>query len=185
MILALSQLRAWIIAGSMSVIASTAIGAEKDPGILQVLSGSGETIESYGYQDFRTQFPERELTTRTPWTLEAQPTVYRGPALKDVLVKAGLGHAKAIRVIAYNDFQAVLTLDEIDEYRPILAIERGCTPKDREEGSCAADQQFKPLDLDDTGPFSIIWPYDELPQSATVGRNFIWVWFVTAIRPEP
>ncbi len=100
------------------MVASTAIGGGKDPGILQVLSGSGETIESYGYQDLRSQFPERELSTRTPWTLEAQPTVYRGPALKDVLEKAGLGKASAIRVIAYNDFQAVLTLDEIDEYHP-------------------------------------------------------------------
>lgn len=181
---AVARLRAWMLAGSISLVASTAIGAEKDPGILQVLSSSGETLASYRYEDFRSRFPERELATRTPWTVEAQPTVYRGPALKDVLVKAGLGKASAIRVIAYNDFQAVLTLDEIDEYHPILAIERACTPKDREAGSCSADQQYKPLDLDDTGPFSIIWPYDELPQSATVGRNFIWVWFVTTLRPE-
>lgn len=181
---AVSRILASLLAVSITVAASAAIGAEKDPGILQVLSSSGQTLASYGYEDFRTQFPERELTTRTPWTLEVQPTVYRGPALEDVLVKAGLGTANSIRIIAYNDFQAVLTLDEIDEYHPILAIERACTPKDREEGSCSADQQYKPLDLDDTGPFSIIWPYDELPQSATVGRNFIWVWFVTTLRPE-
>lgn len=179
-----SRFRAWMLAGSISVVGSTAIGAEKNPGILQVLSSSGETLASYDYQDFRTQFPERELTTRTPWTLEKRPTVYRGPALKDVLVRAGLSEASAIRVTAYNDFQAVLTLDEIEQYRPILAIERACTSKDRKEGSCAADQKYKPLDLDDTGPFSIIWPIDELPQSETIGRNFIWVWFVTTLRPE-
>lgn len=176
---------AMVAAICLSVPASVMAGPDEDPDTLRLESSSGETLASFRYSDVVREFPIREITTRTPWTAEADPIPYRGPDLKEILTKAGLGEAKKIRVLAYDHFQAVLEMGEIDQYQPIVAVERGCTPKDRQEGSCSADQAYKQLSLDDTGPFAIIWPMDELPHSFTMGRNFIWVWFVTALKQEP
>ncbi|MGL4941557.1 MAG: hypothetical protein ACRC44_09465 [Bifidobacterium asteroides] len=158
--------------------------SDENPDILRVESTSGDTLASYQSNTILQDFPIREVTTRTPWTLETEPIRYRGPDLKEVLARAGLGTTAEIRVLAYDHFEAVLHMSEIDQYRPILAVERACSSTDRQTGACSPEQSYKALSLDDTGPFAIIWPMDEMPESSTIGRNFIWVWFVTIIRPE-
>ncbi|MGL4962840.1 MAG: hypothetical protein ACRC67_16530 [Inquilinus sp.] len=161
-----------------------AASPDEDPETLRVETTSGETLATYPVKEVVKEFPMRELATRTPWTEESDPIRYRGPDLKEVLTKAGLGDTPQVRVFAYDHFEAVLKMAEIDQYRPILAVERACSSKDKANGACSADQAYKRLSLDDTGPFAIIWPMDDMPDSYTIGRNFIWVWFVTVIRPE-
>ncbi|WP_051248013.1 hypothetical protein [Inquilinus limosus] len=154
-----------------------------DPGILYVESTPGHPVASYRREDLARAFPLHEIRTRTPWTDEKHVVRYRGPYLKDVLARSGFGDAPEVEVYAFDQFQTDITKSEIDQYKPILAIERECNDQDRARKACADGQEFKPLDLDDSGPFYIVWPYNSLPPSYTPQRNSIWVWFAVALRP--
>ncbi|MFE0753272.1 hypothetical protein ACFW16_04920 [Inquilinus sp. NPDC058860] len=155
----------------------------EDPHILRIESSPGQAIASYTPEQIKAAFPQRVIETGTPWSEAGETIRYRGPDLKEVLARSGLGDAGSIEVFAYDDFITTLRMEEIKQYDPILAIERGCTATDHKNGRCADGQDYRPLDLADSGPYSIIWPLDQLPKSNTAGRNAIWVWFVVALRP--
>jgi len=155
----------------------------EDPHILRIESAPGHAIASYTPEQIRAAFPMRVIETGTPWSEAGEKIRYRGPDLGEVLAKGGLGDAASIDVYAYDDFITTIKLDEIEKYQPILAIERACTAGDRKTGRCAEGQEYRALDLADSGPYSIIWPLDQLPKTYTAGRNAIWVWFVVALRP--
>ncbi|MGL4963637.1 MAG: hypothetical protein ACRC67_20580 [Inquilinus sp.] len=179
-------LRMALIAAAMLAIAGDAAAAPagyEDPHILRVESSPGQAIASYTPEQIKTAFPQRVIETGTPWSEAGETIRYRGPDLKDVLARSGLGESASIEVFAYDDFITTIHMDEIKDYEPILAIERGCSTADHKNGRCADGQEFRPLDLADSGPYSIIWPLDQLPKSYTAGRNAIWVWFVVALRP--
>lgn len=180
-------LRMAISAAAMLAIACSAAAAPvgyEDPHILRVESSPGQAIVTYTPEQIKTAFPQRVIETGTPWSEAGETIRYRGPDLKEVLARSGLGDAASIDVFAYDDFITAIRMDEITDYQPILAIERGCTAADHKSGRCADGQEFRPLDLADSGPYSIIWPLDQLPKSYTAGRNAIWVWFVVALRPS-
>lgn len=175
-----------LTAAAMLAIAGDAAAAPagyEDPHILRVESSPGQAIASYTPEQIKTAFPQRVIETGTPWSEAGETIRYRGPDLKDVLARSGLGESASIEVFAYDDFITTIHMDEIKDYEPILAIERGCSTADHKNGRCADGQEFRPLDLADSGPYSIIWPLDQLPKSYTAGRNAIWVWFVVALRP--
>jgi len=179
-------LRMALAAAAMLAAAGDAAAAPagyEDPHILRVESSPGQAIASYTPEQIKTNFPQRVIETGTPWSEAGETIRYRGPDLKDVLARSGLGESASIEVFAYDDFITTIHMDEIKDYGPILAIERGCSPADHKSGRCADGQDFRPLDLADSGPYSIIWPLDQLPKSYTAGRNAIWVWFVVALRP--
>ncbi|TSD86910.1 hypothetical protein FFK22_020165 [Mycobacterium sp. KBS0706] len=179
-------LRMALTAAAMLAIAGGAAAAPlgyEDPHILRVESSPGQALASYTPEQIKTAFPQRVIETGTPWSEAGETIRYRGPELKDVLARSGLGEAASIEVFAYDDFITTIHMDEIKDYEPILAIERGCSAADHKNGRCADGQEFRPLDLADSGPYSIIWPLDQLPKSYTAGRNAIWVWFVVALRP--
>jgi hypothetical protein len=163
--------------------ASAAPAGYEDPHILRIESSPGKAIASYTPEQIKADFPMRVIETGTPWSEGGEKVRYRGPDLKEVLAKSGLGDTASIEAFAYDDFATTLHMDEISEYRPILAVERGCTDGDRKTGRCAEGQEYRALDLADSGPYSIIWPLDQLPKAYTAGRNAIWVWFVVALRP--
>ncbi|MGK9165291.1 hypothetical protein KXR53_03290 [Inquilinus limosus] len=182
----LRLLRMVMTAATMLAIACGATAAPvgyEDPHILRIESSPGQAIATYTPEQIKADFPQRVIETGTPWSEAGERIRYRGPDLKEVLARSGLGDAASIEVFAYDDFITTLRMDEITDYQPILAIERACSPADHKSGRCKDGQDFRPLELADSGPYSIIWPLDQLPKSYAAGRNAIWVWFVVALRP--
>lgn len=178
------------MAAAAAMLAALLVGAAQaapaghdDPQVLRIEDAAGQPTTTYGLERLKRDFPQRELDTRTPWTAAGESIRYRGPELKDVLAGNGLGDVPSIEASAYDDFVTTIRMDEIDTYKPILALERACSADDHKAGRCKDGEDFRPLTLDDSGPYSIIWPYDQLPSSYVPGRNSIWVWFVTALRP--
>lgn len=88
-------------------------------------------------------------------------------------------------MFAFDEFLTQVRMQEIDDYEPILAIERACTDEDLRQGRCTEGQDFLPLPMREAGPFFIVWPIEALPESYVPARNSIWVWFVVALRPAP
>ncbi|KXF77151.1 hypothetical protein ATN84_25470 [Paramesorhizobium deserti] len=152
-----------------------------DPSTLMIEKAPGKVLMSYTVEELKRAFPIHERVTPTPWMSRDQKIEFRGPYLKDLLTKY-LPYATSIEILAYNGFSSILKREEIDSYKPILAIERRCDDNDRKRGSCTADQDYRPLQLEDGGPMFLVWPLDELPPSYIPARNAIWVWFVVAVR---
>ncbi len=180
-----SLFRASIV--TMSVLLMTAFSGANaqapDPDILKVEHASGERPSTYTIEQLRNDFPQHERTTGTPWSPTGATISFHGPLLSDILAKNGLADATEVELRAYNDFVSKITSDEISRFSPILAIEQQCQDEDRTSGLCSNDQLYRPLSIDDGGPFYLVWPLKDLPPSYVPGRNSIWVWFVAVIRP--
>ena len=154
-----------------------------DPDILTIEQASGKTA-TYTEEQLRSRFDLQERTTATPWSKKGQRTSFRGPLLKDILAKSDLADVKEFEIVAYNDFIARVTNKEIDTFSPIMAIEQQCVEEDRTSGLCKAGQLYRPLSIDDGGPFYLVWPLNDLPSSYILSRKSIWVWFVVNVRPS-
>jgi hypothetical protein len=181
-------LRMVMSAAAMLAIACGAAAAPvgyEDPHILRVEASPGQAITTYTPDQIRAAFPQRVVDTGTPWSEGGETIRYRGPSLGDVLARSGLGGAATVEIFAYDDFITTIRMDEITAYQPILAIDQACSGADHKSGRCTDGQEFRPLELADSGPYSIIWPLDQLPKSYATGHNAIWVWFVVALRPGP
>lgn len=166
-------------------MAAPVLGAYVDPNLLSVEKAPGDILATYSIDQLKTEFPNQTYATRTPWTGEGETTTFRGPLFKSILAKHGFDAKSAVQVIAYDNFVSEIRLDEINNYSPILAVERQCTGKDRRGGQCQGGQDFRPITLRESGPIFIVWPYDQLPNDYVPARNSIWVWFVVALRPVP
>jgi hypothetical protein len=163
--------------------ASIANAQAPDPDSLTIEGTAGQRLGSYSMQKLRKEFPLHDITTATPWSKSDDELHYRGPLLKDILARNGISGASEFEILAYNDFVSNISGNEIETYAPILAIEQECRDADRADGICAAGQEFRPLSVEDGGPFYLIWPLEKLPPAYVPGRNSIWVWFVVTIRP--
>ncbi|MBB3144996.1 hypothetical protein FHS21_001397 [Phyllobacterium trifolii] len=154
-----------------------------DPNILTIEQATGKTA-TYTEKQLRSGFDLHERTTATPWSKKGQKTIFRGPLLKDILARSHLADVKEFEVVAYNDFIARVTSKEIDAFSPMVAIEQQCAEEDRASGLCKDGQLYRPLSIDDGGPFYLVWPLDDLPSSYILSRKSIWVWFVVNVRPS-
>ena len=159
-----------------------AAAANDDPAVIQIQDASGGPLGTFTQEQLKQQFPMRDLVTETPWT-NGVKVHFRGPSLQEMIAKYKIGDKANLEVAAYDNFIVKVTMDEVVEFAPVIAIERACTDADKQSGACAKDQDFKPLSLDDGGPFYIVWPLSKLPKPYVPARNTIWVWFVTSIRP--
>lgn len=168
-----------VLASSISVL----LAAYNDPSILTIESAPNEPAAAYTVDELRSDFPNREILTRTPWTKEGEQIRYRGPAIMDVLGKHGLDTGESVQFVGYDDFISEVLVEEIRTYDPIFAIERECSAPDRASGRCTESQAFTPLTHEEQGPIFLVWPYEELPTAYVPARNSIWVWFVVAVRP--
>ena len=156
-----------------------------DMTILSIERSKGMVLEKYSPDAIKTAFTMHVLDTRTPWTKDGKAVRFRGPFLLEVLAKNHLDSVKSIQAYAYNDFVTEIEMSEIRQFSPILAMERQCTDEDRKTAKCAVGQAYAPLSVKDGGPYYLVWPMDQLPQSYVPTRNSIWVWFVATIRPAP
>lgn len=158
-------------------------GAYTDAGKLSVENERGDVLDTYTVEGLMAEFSLHTRTTQTPWSRAGEEIGYRGPYLSDILKRRGLADHSAIQVVGYNNFITEISLDEIETYAPILAIEQQCSEADRDHGLCGADQEYRRISLRESGPMFIVWPLKELPRSYVPARNSIWVWFVVALRP--
>ncbi|MGH6858723.1 MAG: hypothetical protein ACRECY_00620 [Phyllobacterium sp.] len=156
--------------------------AGHDPAEIHIEREGGDPPVSYTLEQIRQDFPQHLIETATPWSKDGESFQYRGPRLKDIVARNRIDNRSDIEVTAFDNYITKITNEEIDTYSPILAVERACTQADRSTGACSADQEFKPLSLDDGGPYYIIWPLERLPKSYLPARNSIWVWFVVKLR---
>lgn len=170
----------------LSLLSHGTVAAEghEDPNILTIETRHGVSIAAYTREKLKQDFTMHQRETATPWS-DGKAIRYRGPYLEDVLAKWGLDEGQRVEVFAFDDFVTQISMQKIENYNPILAIERACTPEDRATEMCTEGQGFVPLSMEDAGPYFIVWPIDELPEFYVPARNSIWVWFVVALRPAP
>jgi hypothetical protein len=160
-----------------------AYSAGHDPTVISIEKEAGESLATYTFEQLKQDFPQHEIDTATPWSKADEKFKYRGPLLKDVVAKNQIDTRKNVEVTAFDNYITKITNEEIAAYAPIVALEKACTDADRSSGACTAHQDFKPLSLDDGGPYYIVWPLDQLPKSYIPARNSIWVWFAIKLRP--
>jgi hypothetical protein len=179
-------MRSRTFGGAIAAVAyfgSGALASYSDPTILTIESAPNTPPAAYTIEELRSDFPNQEILTRTPWTKEGEQIRYKGPAIMDVLQKHRLNADESVHFVGYDDFISEVLIEEIRTYDPIFAIERECQEEDRESGRCATDQEFTTLTAEEQGPIFLVWPYDDLPTAYVPARNSIWVWFVVAVRP--
>lgn len=164
------------------VPSSLALGAFHDPGILTIEDTRRDQPHEHPVDSLRSKYANVEIATRTPWSKQGEVVVFRGPKIVDVLRAHELDRGKSVQFVAFDNFMSEITLEEIEKYNPIFAIDRACNEADRASGRCAADQEFTPLQPQEQGPIFLVWPYDELPSAYVPARNSIWVWFVVTVR---
>ncbi|RWG57953.1 MAG: hypothetical protein EOQ65_21475 [Mesorhizobium sp.] len=172
------------VAGAVGTVSFAQVAPEvSDPEKLVIETDAGTQLVSYGIDMMKKQFPVRERATRTPWTKTGEVERFRGVFLKDLLAKHDLDEHAVVEVRADDGFMARVPKADIDSYAPMIAYEKACTDADRHTGRCDADDTYRPLDIDESGPFFVVWPYDNLPASYIPARNNLWVWWVIAVRP--
>ena len=154
-----------------------------DPEKLVIETDAGNQLISYGIDMMKKQFPVRERATRTPWTKTGEIVRFRGVFLKDLLAKHDLDEHAAVEVRADDGFMARVPKADIDSYAPMIAYEKECTDADRQTGSAMPTTPTARSTSTSSGPFFVVWPYDNLPASYIPARNNLWVWWVIAVRP--
>lgn len=155
----------------------------EDPELLIIEDASGTPVGEYTPDDLKSNFTIHDRVTQTPWTDDGEEIHYRGVFLKDILAQHGLDELQSVEVFADDDFLAVIGMDDIEDYSPLIAFELSCTDQDRTEAICSDDQEFRALELDDRGPYFLVWPYQDLPDHYVPSRNNLWVWWIIGIRP--
>ena len=98
------------------VFASAAIAAYSDPSILTIEGDQRTVSDRYPIERLRSDFDNVEIETRTPWTKKGETIKFRGPRIADVLLRQGMGSAKSVQFIGYDNFTSEILLKEIQSY---------------------------------------------------------------------
>lgn len=179
-------MRSWtkLLCAAIALLAASASAkAADDAESIVVYGANKQVLRTFTYEQLRTAFPQHEMTTITPWSKGGAALRYRGPAMLDVLAESGLPDMATIKFGAYDGFKAYVNAEELRTYKPILALEIACSPKVIAQNACSEPGDFRPLTLEEHGPFLLMWPLDQMPAYYSPQRNSIWVWFVTSIQP--
>lgn len=153
-----------------------------DPRKLTIEAEAGKPIASYTPEQLQAAFPQHEVQTIIPW-LKAEGTVrFRGPYLRDVLAKHGLDN-RSILAVAFDEYTANISTEDMDAYAPIIATEIGCRAADYDSGLCLTDQKFRALRQEENGYFRLIWPSDQLLKSSSE-NDPRWIWALVTLRPS-
>ncbi|QND53284.1 hypothetical protein HB779_16330 [Phyllobacterium sp. 628] len=156
--------------------------ANDDPAMIQMQSVTGDPLATFTQEQLKQAFPMVDMITETPWT-NGVKIHFRGPSLKDMVAKYKIGDKTNLEVAAFDNYIIKITMEEVSEFAPIVALERACSDDEKKNGTCPKGQDYIPLSLDDGGPFYIVWPLAKLPKPYVPARNSIWVWFATSVRP--
>lgn len=124
-------------------------------------------------------FPEREVSTTTPWSSGVVVT-YRGVSLDELLQTHALNAAPIIEARGSNGFSSRIPRAEIKEFNPILATHRECQPIDTQP--VCQKGVFRQLETEDFGPILLVWPDQNMPDAIGARDNSRWVWFLSELR---
>jgi hypothetical protein len=108
----------------------------------------------------------KEVTTHTFWP--ADDGTYQGPLLSDVLKRAGIENARAIRVTALDGFSQAIPREDWSRWPLLLATRR----------------DGQPLATREKGPLRVIYPRDTDPRLEDTIYRLRWIWLVRSIAPE-
>ncbi|CAA7615089.1 molybdopterin-dependent oxidoreductase [Magnetospirillum sp. UT-4] len=134
---------------------------------------AGEPVLKVGATGARTVFspadlealPLHRVTTSTFWP--ADDGTYEGPLLADVLKRAGLGDAAAVKATARDGFSQVIPGRDWTRW-PILVATR---------------RDGKPMAVRDKGPLRIIYPRDMDKELHDTIYRLRWVWLLESLEP--
>lgn len=106
--------------------------------------------------------PQITIDTRTPWY--PQPRQFTGPLMRDVL-SAGGAQGSRLRLLALNDYQVEMPVDDAMRYDVIVAR--------------LLDN--KPMTVRDKGPLFIMYPFDTHPELRSAVHYGRCAWQLRAI----
>lgn len=172
-----------IAAGLGACLIMVSVAAADDNVSLVLENSDGNRLAAYSKLELEQKFPFRTIETATPWSSDGSKRGFRGPAVGDVITELNLTGRKRLEVTAQDGFVSELMLADIKDYEPILATEISCTDSERVERLCEQDQAYRPMTINDRGPFYVIWPREKLPESYVPARNGMWIWYVMSLRP--
>ena len=159
-------------------LSASASAAESDGTTLSIEDGNGHVLATFSQSQLRSSFTQHELATATPWSPNGKVLRYRGAYLSDILRRYSLSTTD-IEAAAADNYVTTLAAKDISTYSPLIAIDIAC---EAEDTGCVAG--YRPLDIQHSGPFFIVWPLARFPQYYQETKNSIWVWFVTHLRPS-
>ncbi|MBX9265621.1 putative pterin-binding protein [Chromobacterium violaceum] len=93
--------------------------------------------------------PMREITTATDWTPKG---TFRGPLLRELLAKVG-AHGRQIKFYGEDNYNVTIPASDFSKYDVILA----------------RTWNNQPLQLNDFGPFWVMYPIQNMSTSETSG----------------
>ena len=107
--------------------------------------------------------PRHRIETSTPWTDGRK--VFEGVRLSDILDLVGIGTARALRLVALNEYENVIEVSDAATYGVLLAM--------RMDG--------KALGRRNKGPIWIVYPRDDFVELQDERRDARWVWQLSRI----
>jgi len=149
--------------------------------VLSVVQREASLSTAYSADTLETRYSLRTIGTRTPWS-KGEEIVYRGIPLADVLKENRLlEQSQDIVASAANGYSAILSIQDVEDFQPILAVQRSCGESDARRIHCEKGT-FIPLGINDFGPFLLVWPVSSGSGRAASLDNSKWIWFLTGIR---
>lgn len=152
-------------AAPLLVILFSIGGALADEPSELMLSGKVENGQVVLTRDTIAALPQISLTEQHI-SMEKAAT-FRGPYLSDVL-KLAKANGQEVTMTALDDYVATASMEEIEKYQPILAIE----------------MDGKRLVVRDFGPFFVVWPFSEYSEVNTDLFHARAVWQLVKIEVE-
>jgi hypothetical protein len=92
-----------------------------------------------------------------------------------------LERSQDIIASAANGYSAILSIKDVEDFQPILAVQRSCGESDVNRIHCEKGT-FIPLGINDFGPFLLVWPTSSGSGGGALPDNSKWIWFLTGIR---
>ncbi|WP_157179424.1 hypothetical protein [Phyllobacterium sp. YR531] len=161
---------------------STTLADYDDPKKLSIEAADGTPLASYTPEQLQAAFAQHEVETVIPWLKAEGAVSFRGPRLREVMAKHGLDN-RDILAIAFDEYTANISVEDMDAYAPIIATEIGCREADYKSGLCLKEEKFRPLRQEENGYFRLIWPSAQLPKSSSE-NDPRWIWALVVLRPS-
>lgn len=170
----MTVLKRWLAVPAMLAMMTAAAWADALPqpsgSVILTISGSvTHTNSDQGAQfdlAMMDALAQRTTRTETPWHEGVQE--FTGPRLSDLMAAVGAS-GSALRLVAINDYAAVMPWEDLQNHAVILATRRNGGQ----------------MPVRDKGPLFVIYPFDEVPAL----RNEVYfsrsVWQVDTIEVLP
>lgn len=127
-------------------LSAHALEPAQDRILLRVSGAITHTNTTHGVAEFdRTMLqalPQRDTITHTPWYDDV--STFSGPLIRALLEQVGAS-GKTLRVIALNDYEVTVPVQDFYDYDVILAMSRN----------------GRAISVREHGPLFIIYPFDE------------------------